>query len=72
MAKVVTALIESGANVDATDIFLRTPLWHAAFNGYPAVVKILLTNKANTSIQDGNYDEELREDYHGFLFDGTH
>ena len=53
MSSEVEKFIKSGAIVDARNIDGRTSLHYAAWKGYEGIVKLLLQNKANPSV-DGS------------------
>jgi ankyrin repeat protein len=46
--------IEAGANINALDEWGRTPLSHAAGNGYMRLVELLIAKKARVDIRDLN------------------
>ncbi|KAF2684302.1 FabD/lysophospholipase-like protein [Lentithecium fluviatile CBS 122367] len=54
-AELVQALLQKGANVNAKgDLDHMTPLWWAAWQGYPAVAKVLIdTGEAKVDAKDG-------------------
>ena len=49
---IVQVLLDSGANVNASDSKKFTPLHNAAFNGTPSVVNLLLKAGANPNVTD--------------------
>lgn len=50
--RMLSALIEHGANVDITGNHNEPPIYLAAFNGHKESVEILLINKAKTTIRN--------------------
>ncbi|KAJ5390819.1 ankyrin repeats (3 copies) domain-containing protein [Penicillium cataractarum] len=50
---ILWTLLKQGVNVDAEDVYGRTPLLFAAKNGHEAIVSLLLEKRANVNAPDG-------------------
>ena len=53
-ADAVTLLLQNGADVNAKNIFGRTPLDNAALHGHIAVVRLLLRKSTNQKLKNKN------------------
>ena len=49
----VEELLRQGVDVDTKDIYGRTALWMASFNGHSDVVELLLSHGADTEVRGG-------------------
>ncbi len=50
--EVIQALLNKGANIEATDLEGQTPLMYAVLRNQPKIVSALLERKANMEIKD--------------------
>ena len=68
-ANVIDMLVSIGANVDALDVRLRTPLHYAAMHGRKAACEVLISHGASLSARDDDglfpYEVALRNNVGG-------
>ncbi len=50
--EIIQALLNKGANIEATDLDGQTPLMYAVLRNQPKIVSALLERKANMEIKD--------------------
>jgi ankyrin repeat protein len=55
----VRGLLKKGADVNAKNELGKTPLMTAVSGGHTEIVKLLLENKANANVRDGNQDRTI-------------
>ena len=63
--RTVQAIIDHGADVNATNNSGQTPLWFACLDGQEGFVKILLNTEADPNITDKYKDSCLHAALHG-------
>lgn len=49
---IIQALLNKGANIEATDLEGQTPLMYAVLRNQPKIVSALLERKANMEVKD--------------------